>query len=271
MTTTTIQEDRPVLGYTLPRLFTEPKVSLLTRRTTLGYEVIEFGQRIGINVLPWQRWWLLHFLELNPDGTLRFKRALLLVSRQQGKSFLCSLLALWILSRGRTVLYSSTTIDTAKEQWEITADYAEDHPEYFGGEVKLRKPNGQYAIECPGLKCKYKIVSAGRRGGRGLSGVGLVLVDELREHMDFDALNAVESTTLSVPDALLVMLSNAGDVRSVVLNHWRAVAQSGEDPELFYAEWSAADGSEIDDVEALRQAGSLRSGVTAGHGGDEVV
>lgn len=247
-------ETKPVLGITSPRVFTPP-LRLLTRRTTLGYEVIDFARReLGWVPLSWQRWWLLHALELLEDGSLRFKKALLLVARQQGKSELVSILALWKLSKTRSVLYSSATLDTAKEQFEATGDRAEDADPSVFGKVVLRRSTGQWAIELPDRKVKYKIVSSNRRGGRGLTKVGLILVDELREHDSFDALAAIESTTLAVNDAMIVMLSNAGDRKSVVLNHWQAIAEAQADPELFYASWSAAPNSELTDLDALRQA-----------------
>ncbi|MGF2075602.1 hypothetical protein, partial [Enterococcus casseliflavus] len=44
---------------------------------------------------PWQRWFLIHALELNPDGSYRFKTVLLWVARQNGKTFIAALLILF--------------------------------------------------------------------------------------------------------------------------------------------------------------------------------
>lgn len=246
-----------VHGRTAPRLSTSA-TQKITPATSLGFEVIAWAeQTLGWHPLPWQRYWLTHALQLHPDGSgrLLYKRFLLMIGRQSGKSSVISILALWTLSqRRRNVLYSSTTIDTSKEQFELAGGMAEDAPEQFGGTVKLRYSTGQYAIECPNIRVKYKVVSANRRGGRGLSRVGLVAVDELREMDSFDPMAAIESTTLSVDDSLIVMASNAGDRNSVVLNHWRQIGMDGSDPDLYYAEWSAPDGCELDDVSAIRQA-----------------
>src|SRR5262245_1903413 len=74
-----------LLGRTEPRLFTPP-LRPLNRKTSRGFEVIDFAKMIGEPLLPWQEWAVIHALELNPDGTYRFRTVLILVARQNGKS-----------------------------------------------------------------------------------------------------------------------------------------------------------------------------------------
>jgi hypothetical protein len=71
-------------GSVRPRLFTPPQRPL-TRRTTKGFDVIQFAEIIGEPLLPWQQWLVKHALELTPDGTYRFRTVLVLVARQNGK------------------------------------------------------------------------------------------------------------------------------------------------------------------------------------------
>jgi hypothetical protein len=192
-------------------------------------------------------------LELLPGGKHRFNRILVLVARQNGKTELLAILILYWLTHGvKLSIASSASLDTARESWLKACEIAEENPEVFG-KVKIRGTNGLWALECPKFRSRYKIVPTNRRGGRGLS-AGRVVVDELREHDDWDAVSAVESTTLAVPDAQIWYISNQGDDRAVVLRRYRAMAQAGEDPAMFYAEWSAADGLEIDDPVAWCQA-----------------
>ena len=85
------------VGKTEPRLWTRP-LRDLTPETSLGFEVIDFALAfLGIALRPWQRWLLIHALELNPDGTYRFRRVIVLVARQNGKTLLASVLAAWWL------------------------------------------------------------------------------------------------------------------------------------------------------------------------------
>jgi len=86
-----------LLGSELPRLFTPP-ARPLTRATTRGHEAISFAEDVlGLELMPWQRWALLHALELAPDGAFRFRTLLVLCARQQGKSTVLQVLALWRL------------------------------------------------------------------------------------------------------------------------------------------------------------------------------
>ncbi|MEF2735647.1 MAG: terminase, partial [Bifidobacterium choerinum] len=80
-------------GITEPRLWTKP-LRPLTRETSLGFEVIDFAEQIlGIRLYPWQKWLLIHALELLNDGiTYRFRRIIVLVGRQNGKTLLVQVL-----------------------------------------------------------------------------------------------------------------------------------------------------------------------------------
>lgn len=235
-------------GSTEPRLFSAP-LRRLTRATSEGFAVIDWAtESIGWTPLPWQAWWLKHALELKKGGGYRFKRTLTLVSRQNGKTELLAILILYWLTHGiKLTISSSASLDTARESWLKACEIAEDFPEVFG-RVKIRGTNGLWALEVPKFKSRYKIVPTNRRGGRGLS-AGRVVVDELREHDSWDAVSAVESTTLAVADSQIHYISNQGDERAVVLHRYRAMGLSGEDPSMFFAEWSAPDDAEIDDPE----------------------
>ncbi|MCG2991006.1 hypothetical protein, partial [Escherichia coli] len=74
----------------------------LTPETSLGFEAIEAAKIAGRRLHPWQEWFLIHSLELalgsftyDEFPKLRFKTVLLLVSRQNGKSFIMSTRLLW--------------------------------------------------------------------------------------------------------------------------------------------------------------------------------
>lgn len=81
-------------GCTEPRFFIPP-LRELTPETSLGFEVIEFSQLLGVNLYPWQQWVLIHGLELTQSGDFRFKRVIIEVARQNGKTTLMVVLGLW--------------------------------------------------------------------------------------------------------------------------------------------------------------------------------
>src|SRR6266496_3054287 len=82
-------------GNEIPRLWTRP-LRPLTEETSYGFEAIQFAEQvIGLTLLPWQRWLLIHLLELTETGGYRFRTAVVLVARQNGKSLLLQVIALW--------------------------------------------------------------------------------------------------------------------------------------------------------------------------------
>ncbi|MEU0467204.1 terminase [Amycolatopsis sp. NPDC006131] len=217
--------------------------------------MIEFAETmLGVELLPWQKWWLLHALELLPGGGFRYRVLVTLVARQSGKTTLIKILALafMYLGRVRLVLGLAQSLDIAKESWSGAVEMAEGDPELRAEIDDVRKANGQEELRlCNGAR--YRIAAATRKAGRGLS-VDLLIVDEVREHRDWASWGAVSKTTMARPNALTVAISNAGDDESVVLNQLRDTALAGTDPSIFLAEWSAEEGCELDDREAWAQA-----------------
>ena len=240
----------PLLGSQTPRLFTPP-LRELTPASSLGFESVRFADDVlGITLMPWQRWLLEHMLELNPDGTFRFRTVLIQVARQNGKSTLAQVLSLWrmFVDRSPLVIGTAQNLDVAEEVWTGAVEMAEGTPELLAEIAAVERTNGKKALRLTGGE-RYKVAAASRRGGRGLSG-DLVLLDEIREHRTWDAWAAVTKTTMARPRPQIVALSNAGDSSSVVLNHLRTLGLAtldGGDPSIGFFEWSAPEGCDLDD------------------------
>ena len=76
------------LGSITPRLWTRP-LRELTPQTSYGYAVIYFAAVVlGRPLDPWQQWLVIHLGELLPDGLPRFRKVLVVVARQNGKTLL---------------------------------------------------------------------------------------------------------------------------------------------------------------------------------------
>ena len=260
-------------GNESPRVFTPP-LRDLTAETTKGFAFIEFAESIlDIRLLPWQRWLALHALELNVDGTFRFKTVVLLVARQNGKSTFMQALALWCMyvEGAPLVIGTAQNLDIAEEQWTGAVEIAQGVPELDDLIEHVDKTNGKKALRLTSGE-RYKVAAASRRGGRGLSG-DLVLLDELREHQNWQAWGAVTKTTMARPMSQVWAASNAGDLASVVLRHLRSIAHralgwpDGKDgmaelpPESVEAddslgifEWSAAPDREVWDRDGWCEA-----------------
>jgi hypothetical protein len=241
---------------TKPRLYTRP-LRPLTPETSKGFAVIRFARKLGIRLMPWQRWTLIHGLELREDGSYRFRTVLVLVARQNGKTTILKVLSLWRLIEddARLVLGTSTNLDYAQESWDGAVELAEEH---FEDDIaQIRRTNGQATLKFHN-GARYKIASANRRGGRSLA-VDLGILDELREHKSFDSYGAISGATVARKDSQLWCLSNMGDDESVVLNDLRSKAlafineRTGDDS-LALFEYSGPEGCELDDLAAIRQA-----------------
>lgn len=219
-----------IVGSETPRIFTPP-LRELTPETSLGFDCIEFAEAIGVDLFPWQRWFLIHALELLEDGSLRFRAVILLVARQNGKTTILKVLALfWMVVLGRLmVIGTAQNLDIAEETWEDTVLLAQSSPEIaplISDDGVKRQVGKKSLILSTGER--YKVAASTRRGGRGLSG-DLVELDELREHHSWESWAAVSSTTMAIRDALVLAASNAGDLLSVVLRQLRFLCMSSPD------------------------------------------
>lgn len=273
-------------GSAEPRICTPP-LRELTPETSLGFRAIEFATDVlQITLFPWQRALLIRALEvigdLDGEWYFRFRNCVVLVARQNGKSTLAQVLALffmYVLGIG-LVLGTAQDLDTAEEVWEGALDMIEGNAELAALADKPIKVNGKKTIRLLTGE-RYKVKAASRRAGRGLSG-DLILLDELREHQNFDSWGAITKTAMARPNAQIWSLSNAGDAASVVLRYLRKMAHAAlgdpdginaqDDPTklldvdldesaaiepdetLGIFEWSAPPGCPVDDREGWQQA-----------------
>ncbi|WP_435070444.1 terminase [Amycolatopsis thermoflava] len=250
-----------MLGRTEPRLWTPP-LRRLTARTSYGFDVAEFADTVlGMPLDPWERWLVIHAGELLPDGRPRFRKVLVIVARQNGKTHVLVVLSLfWLFVEAvPLVLGTSTNLGYAKESWQKAVDLAESHEELAPLVATVRKAAGEEAL-VTAERARYRIAAANRRGGRSLT-IHRLILDELREHDSWDAWNAAYNAMNAVPTAQAFAITNQGDASAVVLESLRSAAvervngveriRPDGDPQLGLFEWSAPPGSEADDPHAL--------------------
>lgn len=243
---------RKLRGRAEPRLFTKP-LRNLTRENTRGYEVIEFAEMIGEPLLPWQKRAVIHALELNPDGSYRFRTVLILVARQNGKSSLKRTVSLWrmYMDGAKNILGVAQNFSMAKEQMEICKETIHACPELEEEWEQEFRGSGNEYFRAAG--CRYIVKAANKSAARGLS-IDELNFDELREQRSWDAWSAISKTTMARANAQTWCMSNAGDDDSIVLNQLRDTALSGENESVCLLEWSAPDNCELDNPEAWEQA-----------------
>lgn len=272
-------------GKTEPRFF-PPPLRELTSETSAGFEVIEFAKLLGIELYPFQKWALIHGLELLEDGSFRWRVVVIEVARQNGKTMLMVVLGLWrIFQYGASRVLSaaqslSDAEDTLNEAFLIAAwnpvlrTFLPDNPRSEGEDDKF---NGAWRPRANG-KASMKLASApvpeildvaktmpiwslavtSRKGGRSKS-VDLALLDELREHLGWEAWNAIVPTSRNRPQSQVWGFSNAGDQSSVVLRSLRESAirqidDGNTTTKTAFFSWSADPEASILDPEAHAQA-----------------
>ena len=185
-----------ILGAEVPRIFTPPRREL-TPETTHGFAAIAFAEEVlGVTLFPWQRWLLIHALELEEcseeDGSTeaqqryRFRFCIVEVARQNGKTLLMLVLALWHIYalESATVIGTAQDLANAEKAWAEAVEWAQSDEELAEliEKVSLGHPKVMRLIS----GCQYRVAAASRKGGRGFSG-DLVLPDELREHQRWDS------------------------------------------------------------------------------------
>lgn len=229
----------------------------LTPRTSYGFAVIHFAATVLAQPLdPWQQWLVIHLGEMLEDGRPRFRQVLVIVARQNGKTHLCKVLALfWMfVEKWPMVFGTSTNLEQAKEAWEAAVELAEAVPALAAKVAGKRIGNGQQVVTTR-HGSRYKIGAADRKGGRGKS-IDRAIGDELREQRTWEAYQAAYNAMNARPRAQVVYITNMGEARSVVLNSLRGDALesiAADEPMLRPVglfEWSAAPGSHPMDVTA---------------------
>ena len=268
-----------IYGIETPRIYTPP-LRELTPDTSIGFEVIDFARDIlEIELMPWQKWAAIHGLEVidTPYGwRFRFRNVQIEVSRQNGKTSLAEVIALFFLYQLEVglVLGTSQDVSNAEETWQACVELAQTNKDLSDAIKHVWYTNGAKRLQLIGDR-NYRVKASNRKAGRGLS-ADLILMDELREHQTWDAWAALSKTGLARANSLIWCMSNAGDGTSVVLRHFRLKAHArlgdpdgivaamggsepisdewADDSALGYFEWSAPPDAAPDDIDAWRQA-----------------
>jgi len=250
--TAAVAEAVPTLGSTLPRIYTPPLPENcdpyyegpqcpcgcgLNDQTSWGYSATDFLENLWHwELLPWQVFLNWHTLEKRPKthSGFRFPTTLVLVARQQGKTKWLKGIGLWRLfmdeggkssascPAAKLAVIAAQNLDYAETMLADVVGEIRSHRVFSRELVNHRVVNGKHRAILTNDRL-WRAATASRRGARSLS-VDLAMLDELREHTTHDAYNAIAPTTTVRPYSQVICTSNAGDVRSVVLEELREVA-----------------------------------------------
>ena len=231
----------PLRGATQPRVHSP----LLKGKTRAG-EVIEMVERLKMDkLMPYQEFILKQMMMVDKKDLYRVKLAMLLISRQNGKSHLGRVRVIWGMFYGgeKKHIIMSSNRATALMTFREIAYTIESIPELKAMTKAVRYANGGERIELLN-GATLDLVSDTRDSARGRT-ADFLWIDEVREISE-DGYKAAIPTTRARANAQTFLTSNAGDAFSTVLN---SLVERAKDypPETFgYYEYSAPQYCKID-------------------------
>ena len=160
-----------IQGKEVPRIWTPP-LKKLTKANSLGFAFIDFCEMLGVELVPWQKWLAVHALETVTEGKqwrFRYRYVVILISRQNGKTFFEVLLNIFFLFglKSHLVLGTAQNLDTAVETFEDTVSQVEEIPELHEFLKKVNRGTGKREMLLESGD-RYKVIAATRKA-RGLS------------------------------------------------------------------------------------------------------
>jgi phage terminase large subunit-like protein len=242
------KKSKALRGATKPRLH-----SPLLKGESKLQDVKDIAKIIGEDLLPWQEFVLKDMLTVDKNGMWIRKSCLLLISRQNGKTFLARMLILAHLLKweSKNVLIMSSNRSMALETFRQVANALENNDHLKGFVKQIRHANGTESIEMLS-GARLDVVAATRDGSRGRS-ADFLYIDELREVSE-DGYRAATPTTRARPNSQTLFTSNAGDAFSTVLNDLRERAIDYPPKSFGFYEYSAPQYCKIDDRNAWAMA-----------------
>lgn len=251
-----------IRGITEPRIRTK-SLDLPSK----GAEFIEFCKRIDYPLLPWQEFLAHEILKYKPDGRWASSEVGIVVSRQQGKSTFMSLLILFKMYELGEKLQVATAhkLTTSSEIFYKIDQIIQGTPELLARFHKKFESKGSQEIR---LKSGERyLVRANNSAARGIASVDTIFMDEVREYQSMDVWSSMRYTQMSSKNPMTIILSNAGDQHSIVLNRLRERAMAaiaGNDDPIAWFEWSAPAETPVDDSPEF-WAGAAQSNPSLGY------
>jgi len=219
-----------------------------------GQQFIDFCKRIDYPLLPWQELLGLEVLKYKEDSRWGHPEIAVIVSRQQGKSTFMSLLILFKMYELGEKLQVATAhkLTTSSEIFFKIDQIIQSTPELLAGFHKKFESKGSQEIRLKNGN-RY-LVRANNSAARGIAAVDTIYMDEIREYQDMDVWSSMRYTQMSSKNPMTIVLSNAGDQHSIILNRLKErayAAIAGAEDAIGWFEWSAPQNTPVDDSDAF--------------------
>lgn len=217
-------------------------------RPTTGRRVAALAAMLGQPLDPWQSHVANVAGELDGDGLPAYRTVVLVVPRQQGKTWLTLPLMTERLMRAapQAVGYGAQTgFDARNKLLDDHVPVLEESP--LGPHLRVRRSAGNTAVMLG--RSALRVLNTGRRAARGQS-LDLVVFDE-GFALTRDTYAGVSATTITRSHHQLWVVSNAGDEDAVVLAELvglgRTFVGEGRRDTVALFEWAAPRDADRDD------------------------
>jgi len=231
----------PLRGATEARIH-----SPLLKGKSRANEIFEMVDRLKMDrLMPYQKWVLQDMMSVDKKGLYRRKTLLLLISRQNGKSFLGRIRVIWGMFYGgeKKLIIMSANRATSLMLFREIAWTIESTPELKAMTKAIRYANGGERIELLN-GATLDVISDNSSSPRGRT-ADFLWIDEIREISE-EGFKAAVPVTRARANAQTFLTSNAGDHFSSVLNNLVERAKDYPPETYGYYEYSAPQYCKID-------------------------
>ena len=235
-------------------------------RPTLGPHVGRVAESLGKPLMPWQQYVADVAMELDPDGNLHYRRGVVTVPRQSGKTTL--VLPVFVHRSGaefpvgklesgptrQTVVYTAQTRNDARKKWmKEFIPLLEASP--LRNMFDKRLTNGSEGLDWSN-RSTFDLMATMEKSGHGDT-VDLGIIDEAFAQVDDRLEQAVEPAMLTRRSPQFWIISTAGENEEKSPYLWSEVVagrdqcEAGTESRTAYFEWSLGPDDDLDDIDVI--------------------
>lgn len=228
-----------------------------------GEKALELARRMGQKPMPWQEWCVKQILSTNQAGMWTHGDAVLIIPRQNGKSWVLSVVIIYyIFVLRRNVIFTAQRWPTAEDIWKRTWAMVDAVPSLRKLVQRKTCSQGRGTIELrkrPGEEEGPNVIMTTRSAdlGRGLTRKDLIIYDEAY-NLQGSETSALDATQLAAEDPQTIYSSSAVNASEhfygEILTGQRERGLAGDDPSMFFAEWMAPEEMPRDELETWQYA-----------------
>lgn len=205
---------------------------------TKGGEAVLLYNQSSKKALEWQELMIYDIMAVNEDGTWKHLKFGWSVPRQNGKSELLIMRAIWGLLHDERVLYTAHVVNTSRGAWEKICYILDEMGFEENKDFRNWKNKGAESLKMVNGKGVINFRTRTLKGGLGES-YDCLIIDEAQEYTT-DQEGALKYVIRASKNPQTLMCGTPPTTVSsgTVFTKYRGDVLSGEDPEDGWAEWS---------------------------------